>query len=218
MRLRHRNRRPQDRQPPLFIGPTSFFDAAGPSAGRLAALAGLVSPLRPGSASIVGVEGRLTDIVINGSIQRERRSSFLSGAYRFWAATLSLAKEPRIFSAPADQRQRISSLSGRLVPAAGRRPVSSVSSADPAADGRRSHQGHPAIRHIQVHRSLGAGSSGRADLGDQRRSHHPEDNGGTAADFDLQDRTRASLSQPSFPIISWHLFYSDTTLEDSLST
>ncbi len=102
-------------------------NAAGPWAGRLAALAGLSLPLKPGPGVMVAVEGRVTDMVINrlhpageGDIIIPQRRLSLLGT------TLWLANDPDVINPPADQRRRIVDLCGRMVPAVREAPVRSV--------------------------------------------------------------------------------------------
>ena len=102
-------------------------NAAGPWAGKLAALAGLSLPLQPGPGVMVAVEGRVTNMVINrlhpageGDIIIPQRRLSLLGT------TLWLAQDPDVLSPPADQRRRIIDLCGRMVPAVREAPVRSV--------------------------------------------------------------------------------------------
>ena len=102
-------------------------NAAGPWAGKLAALAGLSLPLQPGPGVMVAVEGRVTNMVINrlhpageGDIIIPQRRLSLLGT------TLWLAQDPDVLSPPADQRRRIIDLCGRMVPAVRAAPARSV--------------------------------------------------------------------------------------------
>lgn len=102
-------------------------NAAGPWAGRVAALADLSLPLQPGPGVMVAVAGRVTDMVINrlhpageGDIIIPQRRLSLLGT------TLWLARDPDVISPPADQCRHIVDLCGRMVPAVRDAPVSSV--------------------------------------------------------------------------------------------
>ncbi len=93
-------------------------NAAGPWAGRIAAMAGIRVPIQPVPGVMVSVAGRLTDMVINrlhpagegDIIVPQRRLSVLG-------TTAWLADDPDRAPASADHARRLMDLCARLVPA-----------------------------------------------------------------------------------------------------
>ena len=95
-------------------------NAAGPWAGRIAAMAGVNVPIQPGPGVMVSIRGRLTQAVINRMhpagegdiVVPQRRLSILG-------TTAWLADDPDQVTAPAGHAARLLKLCARLVPAAG---------------------------------------------------------------------------------------------------
>ncbi|MEJ2037730.1 MAG: FAD-dependent oxidoreductase [Desulfosarcinaceae bacterium] len=102
-------------------------NAAGPWAGKIAALAGLDVPLQPGPGVMVSLRGRFCDRVINrlqtagegDIIVPQRRLSILG-------TTAWLADDPDKVSIPGGQVEKLVSLCAMLIPAVGTRPPHAV--------------------------------------------------------------------------------------------
>lgn len=101
------------------IGADVVVNAAGPWAGKVAALAGLEIPLRPAPGVMVSVPARLNRMVINrlqpagegDIIVPQRRLSILG-------TTAWLADDPDTVQIPPDHVTRLIELCGRLIPKA----------------------------------------------------------------------------------------------------
>lgn len=96
-------------------------NAAGPWAGRVAAMAGLRIPLQPGPGVMVSLRGRLTQRVINrlqpageGDILVPQRGLSILGT------TAWLADDPDAVAVPPEHVQRLFELGRALVPAVSR--------------------------------------------------------------------------------------------------
>ncbi len=105
-------------------------NAAGPWAGRIAAMAGISVPIQPGPGVMVAVRGRLTQAVINrlhpageGDIIVPQRELSILGT------TAWLADDPDQVTAPPEHVARLFSLCAQLVPAAAAMPPHAVWSA-----------------------------------------------------------------------------------------
>jgi glycerol-3-phosphate dehydrogenase len=100
------------------IGADLVVNAAGPWAGRIAALAGVRVPIQPAPGVMVSVPGRLTHQVINrlhpagegDIIVPQRRLSILG-------TTAWLADDPDRVTAPAEHVRRLFDLCAQLLPA-----------------------------------------------------------------------------------------------------
>jgi glycerol-3-phosphate dehydrogenase len=107
-----------------------IVNAAGPWAGRIAAMLDIPVPLRPGPGVMVSVSGRLTDMVINrlhpagegDIIVPQRRLSLLGTSA--W-----LAQDPDDIDVPPSHVERIIELTARLLPEVRHLPVHAAWSA-----------------------------------------------------------------------------------------
>jgi glycerol-3-phosphate dehydrogenase len=102
----------------LTIPADVVVNAAGPWAGRIAAMAGVEIPLQPGPGVMLSVKGRLTQRVINrlqpagaGDIIVPQRMLSILGT------TAWLSADPDPVVPPPDHAARLIALCGRLVPA-----------------------------------------------------------------------------------------------------
>ena len=112
------------------IGADLVVNAAGPWAGRIAAMAGVEVPIQPGPGVMVSVPGRLTQAVINrlhpagegDIIVPQRRLSVLG-------TTAWLADDPDRVTVPTEHVARLFDLCALLVPAVADLPSHAVWSA-----------------------------------------------------------------------------------------
>ena len=112
------------------IGADLVVNAAGPWAGRIAALAGVRVPVQPAPGVMVSVAGRLTHMVVNrlhpagegDIIVPQRRLSILG-------TTAWLADDPDRVAAPAEHVRRLFAQCARLLPAVRTLPPHAVWSA-----------------------------------------------------------------------------------------
>jgi glycerol-3-phosphate dehydrogenase len=112
------------------IGADLVVNAAGPWAGRIAALAGVQVPIQPAPGVMVSVPGRLTHMVINrlhpageGDIIVPQRGLSILGT------TAWLADDPDQVTAPAEHVRRLFDLCAQLLPAVQTLPPHAVWSA-----------------------------------------------------------------------------------------
>jgi glycerol-3-phosphate dehydrogenase len=92
-------------------------NATGPWAGRIAALAGAVVPIRPSPGVMVALKGRLCNMVVNrlhrsgdGDIVVPQRRLSIVGT------TSWVVDDPDDFSVPADHVERMMTLGAKLIP------------------------------------------------------------------------------------------------------
>jgi glycerol-3-phosphate dehydrogenase len=109
------------------LGADIVVNAAGPWAGRIAAMAGLEAPVRPGPGVMVSVAGRLTNMVINrlhiagsGDIVVPQRNLTIMGT------TAWLAGDPDDVALPPGHVQKLLTLGGELVPRVAQMPPHAV--------------------------------------------------------------------------------------------
>ena len=105
-------------------------NAAGPWAGKVAALAGLEVPVRPSPGVMVSISDRLCNMVINrmhpageGDILVPQRNQTIIGT------TAWLADDPDRVKLPAGQTDKLIAMGARLMPALAKTPVHAVWSA-----------------------------------------------------------------------------------------
>ncbi|MEJ2156613.1 MAG: FAD-dependent oxidoreductase [Desulfobacteraceae bacterium] len=105
-------------------------NAAGPWAGKVAALAGIDVPVRPGPGVMVSVSGRRCNMVINrlhpageGDILVPQRNLTIIGT------TIWLADDPDQVRHPAGHLEKLKALGARLMPELAGAPVHAVWSA-----------------------------------------------------------------------------------------
>lgn len=129
----------------VFHAGEIVVNAAGPWAGKIAAMLGVSIPVRPAPGVIVSVRKRLTNMVINrlhpaadGDIIVPQRQLSILGTSAW------LAKDPDDVELPRDHIGRIISTCAEMVPALGELPVHAAWSAsrplivrDPAEDPAR---------------------------------------------------------------------------------
>jgi glycerol-3-phosphate dehydrogenase len=133
------------------------INAAGPWAGRVAALAELNVPVRPGPGVMISVPGRLCHMVINrlqpageGDILVPQRNLTVVGT------TAWLADDPDRVQLPPDHADKLIEMGGRLVPALATSDVHAVWSAsrpllssDGNHDPMRISRGFTCIDHLK---------------------------------------------------------------------
>lgn len=102
-------------------------NAAGPWAGRVAAMAGLNVPVRPGPGVMVSMAGRKCNMVINrlhpageGDILVPQRRQTIIGT------TIWLADDPDQVQPPEDQVASLIGMGARLMPVLSKEPVHAV--------------------------------------------------------------------------------------------
>ncbi len=107
-----------------------IVNAAGPWAGQVAAMLGIVIPVRPVPGVMVSVAGRLTEMVVNrlhpaddGDIIVPQRNLSVLGTSAW------LADDPDRIEIPADHVRRITRLCARMVPKAADLPIHATWSA-----------------------------------------------------------------------------------------
>ncbi len=130
-------------------------NAAGPWAGKVAALAGVEVPMRPGPGVMVSMGGRKTHMVINrlhpagqGDILVPQRNQTIIGS------TAWLADDPDDVQVPQGQADALVAMGARLMPGLAQAPVVSVWAAsrpllrnDRADDPMRISRGFACIDH-----------------------------------------------------------------------
>lgn len=106
------------------LGADVVINAGGPWAGKIAALANLEVPVRPGPGMLVSVAGRWSNMVINrlhvageADILVPQRNLTVIGA------TIWLAEDPDRIELPDGQAEKLMALGARLVPALADQPV-----------------------------------------------------------------------------------------------
>jgi glycerol-3-phosphate dehydrogenase len=114
----------------LTVSADLVVNAAGPWAGKVAALCGVEVPIRPGPGVMVAVSERFTNMIINrmhpageGDILVAQRNQTIIGT------TIWLADDPDAVGVPPEQVERLRTMGARLVPALSRAPVRAVWSA-----------------------------------------------------------------------------------------
>jgi len=112
------------------ISADMVVNAAGPWAGKVAALCGLEVPIRPGPGVMVSITGRFANMIINrlhpageGDILVAQRNQTIIGT------TIWLADDPDEARVPPDQTERLLAMGARLIPALAHAPVRAVWSA-----------------------------------------------------------------------------------------
>jgi glycerol-3-phosphate dehydrogenase len=102
-------------------------NAAGPWTGRIAAMAGIETAVKPGPGVMVSIEGRLTNMVINrlhpageGDICLPQRNLTILGT------TAWIAEDPDTVQLPAGHVERLQTLCARLLPGVANAPVHAV--------------------------------------------------------------------------------------------
>lgn len=132
-------------------------NAAGPWAGKVAALAGLEVPIRPGPGVMVSIPGRWCNMVINrlhpageGDILVPQRNTVIIGT------TIWLADDPDRVELPHEQVETLIEKGARLMPALAGQPVHAVWTAsrpllgnDSADNPMRISRGFACIDHQQ---------------------------------------------------------------------
>lgn len=105
-------------------------NAAGPWAGKVAALSGVEVPVRPGPGVMVAVSGRYANMVINrlhpageGDILVAQRNQTIIGT------TIWLTDDPDGVRVPTDQAERLVAMGARLIPSLARASVRAIWSA-----------------------------------------------------------------------------------------
>ncbi len=100
------------------------INAAGPWAGKIAAMAGIDTPVKPGPGVMVSIVGRLTNMVINrlhpageGDISVPQRNLTILGT------TAWLADDPDTVQLPLNHIERLRRLGARLLPDVADAPV-----------------------------------------------------------------------------------------------
>jgi glycerol-3-phosphate dehydrogenase len=106
------------------IGADLVVNAAGPWAAKIAAMADIDIPVRPGPGVMVSVYGRMTNMVINrlhrageGDICVPQRNLTIVGT------TAWLADDPDTVQLPGDHVGRLKMMGARLLPAVAESPV-----------------------------------------------------------------------------------------------
>jgi glycerol-3-phosphate dehydrogenase len=132
-------------------------NAAGPWAGRIAAMAGLQSPVQPGPGVMVAIEGRWTHMVIHrlhpadeGDILVPLRNQTIVGS------TAWLAQDPDTVQLPQDHIRRLYDLGARLLPCLAEKSIRAVwcasrplIQATPGEDPMRISRGFACVDHLQ---------------------------------------------------------------------
>jgi len=102
-------------------------NAAGPWTGKIAAMAGIETSVKPGPGVMVSVEGRLTNMVINrlhpageGDICLPQRNLTILGT------TAWIAEDPDTVQLPAGHVERLQALCARLLPGVADTPAHAV--------------------------------------------------------------------------------------------
>lgn len=110
-----------------FFAADMVVNAAGPWAGKVAALAGLDVPIRPGPGIMISIDGRRCNMVINrlhpageGDILVPQRNLTIIGT------TIWLADDPDEVSLPNEQVEALMALGSRMMPSLSAEPMHAV--------------------------------------------------------------------------------------------